>query len=446
MDELTKRITEGNVVISEIITDLIDEHKPRAIKMREMYDAYKGDVDITRRPRADASKVNNKLANDYRGDIIDTETGYLFGNPIVYQLDDQKFDPKKDIKYYQLLDDFILRNTVDDLDSTAGKLSSICGYCGRLAYIDKNGDERVMNVKPWECIFIEDESLEETQYAMRYYPLEIKDGGNTSKKYKVEWYNKKTIETYMQNSKGSFDLISEESHMFDYVPLFKIKNNDEEIGSFEKAESLIDAFDRIVSDVQNEVEEFRLAYMIFKGSYPSEETIKKARQTGAFGMDADSDVSFLTKAMNDTFVENQKKTLNENIYKFSKSVDMSDEKFSGQGMTGEARKWKLLGLEHKGITKERKFAKALHEQFEILSSAWRKKNYQISELDIDWQFTRSLPVELQMEADMTEKLRGHVSEKTRLSLLSFIDDPREELERMSEENDIRIEGIEIDES
>jgi SPP1 family phage portal protein len=110
-------------------------------------------------------------------------------------------------------------------------------------------------------------------------------------------------------------------------------------------------------------------------------------------------------------------------------------------MSGEARKWKLLGLENKAITKERKFTGALINQFKVLTSAWRKKGVDIQPTDIYWEFHRNLPVELSMEAATTSNLMGKVSEETRLSLLSFIDDPKWEMEKMAQEQAIRLKAF-----
>ena len=117
--------------------------------------------------------------------------------------------------------------------------------------------------------------------------------------------------------------------MFDYVPVILFQNNNEEKGDFEKVEALIDAYDKNRSDSVNEVETFANAYMKFKGTSIDKEVIDNAKQTGAFEVPEEGDVDFITKNINDTFVENNRKNLNEDIHKFSASVDMVDEKFSG---------------------------------------------------------------------------------------------------------------------
>lgn len=448
MREILEKIEAGNP-INLIISDLIKAHRPRALIMQELYEEYKGEVPIKSRVIDDATKCNNKLANDYRGDIIDTITGYLFGLPISYTVDTKRFMQGETVSPRHLMtseavEAFKLRNNIEDADGETGKMMSICGYGARLMYINTDGLESLLNVDPWEAIFIYDGTTSQLQYALRYYKVYVINENKVIERYKVEWYDNKYREVYLQVSADRYELVQEETkpHLFDYVPLIEFPNNQERMGDFEKVAPLIDAYDKTMSDAQNEIEEFRMAYLVFKGLVPDAAIIKAARQSGAFGLpDSDMDITFLTKQVSDVLIENHKKTLNENIYKFSKTVDMSAENFSGAAMSGEARKWKLLGLENKAITKERKFTGALINQFKVLVSAWRKKGVDIEPRDIYWEFRRNLPVELSMEAKTTSDLMGKISEETRLSLLSFIDDPKWEIEKMAAEQAMRLQAF-----
>jgi SPP1 family phage portal protein len=424
-------------VTSDIIKKIIDWHKPHRDKMLGLYNRYKGEeLPIQNRVLPDTQKPNNKLENDYRGYIVDQVVGYLFGKPISYSIDKRKYEESKAKEYQERLTRFNTLNTIEDLDAELGKIMSICGYAARLLYIDKNGEERAMNIFPWEAVFIMDEGGEITN-AIRYYT--VKDLDNNEYR-KVEWYDSKNVTFFIEDD-GVFIMDSEgsQSHLFDYVPLVRFQNNDEEKGDFEKVETLIDAYDKIVSDSVNELEQFAHAYMKFKGVSVDKEVIDNAKQTGAFELPQDGDADFITKNINDTFVENNKKTLNENIHKFSASVDMSDEKFSGSAQTGESRKWKLLALENKAEKKARKFSKGLREQFKVLCSAWQKKNIDIDYLDIFWEFKRNVPIDLLYIADYASKMKGIHSDHTLLSQVPYIDDVEYELEIMKQEQEERID-------
>lgn len=430
-------------VTSQIIKELISDHAPRASKMRNLYKRYKAEQDgvpIFTRPMPDANKINNRLNNDFFSDIVDTKVGYFAGEPIAYNLDkvsysseDGELNEADFQAHNSVLDRFKITNSIEDLDAETAKMAAICGTAARLCYIDGEGMERICNIPPWEAIFIGDRSTGEVQYALRYYPITI-NGEETTR---VEWYDQKMVYFYVLRGDEYVPDDTEEpkEHMFDYVPVIEFPNNEERLGDAEKVLSLIDGYDRTMSDVNSEIEQFRLAYMVFYGVEIDQETIERAKQTGAFGLpnyDGNERAEFLTKNMNDVMIENHLNRLEENIMRFSKSVNFSDDNFAGQA-SGVALKFKMLGLESKCIMAERKMTASLRQMFKVITSAWAKKGINIDYTDIWFQFKRNFPLDILSEAQSTAMLRGHVSEQTRLSLLSFIDDPEYEIELMRKE-------------
>ena len=439
----------GVETLGIIVRDLIMENVINYQRVSELYRAYIGQVPITSRRFENLNKLNNRLVNDFRGDIIDGGVGYLFGNPISYSICDDNKTPTQTEELQAKLKAFLRSNNIEDLDSVTGKMAAICGYAYRLAYIDKQGEERIMNINPWEALTVNDTTLDVVQYGMIYYPVKmIINGGTVIERTKVEWYDNKNVTFLVQDTGGNYGLDPDYPnnpmpHMFDEVPLIKFINNDAEQGDFEKVESLIDSYDRVMSDIQNEVEEFRLAYMGFFGIEPTSEGILAMRQTGGIGIPEGGDIKFITKDLNGAvgFLENHKNTLYHNIYTFSKAVNMSDENFSGGAQSGESRKWKLVGLENKAITKERKFTRASRQMFKCIFTAWKKKLIKVDVNDLEIQFSRNLPIDLAYIADVLMKLKGSVSEETRLSLAPFITDVDSEIEQMKED---AAGGIDLD--
>lgn len=440
MDEALRELRQvDGQVTSEIIRDLIDGHAKRRAEMIRLYERYRADacgVPIFQRQVPDYEAINNKLNNDFFSEIIDTKIGYFLGKPIVYDVPNEEgldaFEEKIQL--------FRTRNNVEDLDSETGKYAAICGYGARLLYIDQDGQEAAMNLPPWEVIFIYDRSIDEPQYAMRYYKVTVSQDGRKTERWRVEWYDAENVTFYIEDDNGDFVLDDSEEknprpHMFDGVPVIEFPNNEERQGDAEKVLSLIDAYDRTLSDVNNEIEAFRLAYMAFYGFVPDKETLEEAKQTGAFGIpnaDAGAKIEFITKNLNDTVIENHLNRLEANILRFAKSVNFTDEQFAGN-LSGVAMRFKLFALESKCITAERKFSAALRRQFKILSSAWQKKGVPADYTKVKFTFTRNLPVNIMDEAQATALLKGLVSERTRLGLLSFVQDVEAELEQMDRE-------------
>lgn len=415
---------------TSLIKTLVDEHRPINAHTSKLYSEYIGKVPIKKRTVTDPLKVNHKLANDYRADIIDSVVGYMFGNPVVYTIEGKDYSEANLDRVNQEMDSFQIRNCLDDLDAQTGKYASICGYTGRLLYISGAGKESAMVIPPWECKFIYSGSLLEPEYAMRYYEMEH---DNDKVYMRVEWYDRAFVTYYQENEAGHYEQTDQRRHGFKGIPLIEFRNNEERQGDFEKVRELIDAYDLLMSDAQNEIEEFRNAYMVFVGAEITTAFLEQARQSGAIQLPEGSNAEFLTKSINDAFIQHQKETLNENIYKFAKTVDMSSEGFAST--SGEARKWRLLGMEHKAIMKERKFSQALRQMFTVLCTAWQTKGVNIDPESIYWTFTRSIPVDLLHDAEAAVKLRGMVSERTRLTQLATVDDVEAELEQMAEDRE-----------
>jgi SPP1 family phage portal protein len=427
-----------NGISADIIREMIEAHKPEREKKIAYYERYKASVEgvpiLKRKPieyedfetgsikRID-NKVNNRLNNAFDAEIVDTKVGYMFGSPISYEVDGE------DEPLVSEINSFKLRNNVEDKDSEWGKKAAVCGYGARLAYIDTEGKERITNINPWDCIFLYSEDMTEPKYALRYYMID-------ETRYQAEFYDGLKYYVFIQMDKG-FELVEERPHTFDYCPLFGLPNNEELMADAEKVFELIDAYDRTLSDANNEIEQYRLAYLILKGLGADEETLNEMKRSGIIELlDKDDEANYLTKQINDNMIENHLNRLEDNIMRFAKSVNFSDDAFGGN-TSGVAIKYKLLALESKCITMERKMTAALRYQFKVLCSAWAKKGICTKEdyLKVWYQFKRNLPANILDEAQTTAQLKGQISEKTRLGLLSFVDDVEYELDEMEAEKD-----------
>jgi len=331
---------KDNGINGEIISKLIELHKNDRARMLNLYQRYKADIDgvpiLQRKPieydenfetggnvRRIDNKVNNTLNNSFDAEIVDTKIGYLLGHPISYS-------SEKDI-LQQAATEFIVRNNAEDADAELGKKTAICGKGARLLYINKDGKESMRNIDPWETIFLTEASITEPTFALRYYPVSELLNGEEKQRWMAEFYDETKVYYYKSNNEGSkFEYVKEKPHMFEYCPLFGPPNNEEMKGDAEKVLNLIDAYDRTVSDANNEIEQYRLAYLILKGVGVDEETMNEMKRSGVFQlMDEKEDLKYLTKDVNNKMIEDHLNRLEENIMRFAKSVTFSDEKFAG---------------------------------------------------------------------------------------------------------------------
>ena len=431
-----------------IISKIIEKHLPNSIYNKKLYDRYtcvkEGVPIFGRHPRfEDTDAINNRINNDFFSEIVDFKTGYFAGVPIAYSYSNTQ-DAKDEIgvsvrdEAHKAISDFITRTTMYDVDMETTKYASICGYSGRLLYLD-NGIERVMPIAPYEAAILSNTDISEPKYAVRYYTTTAIDG---TVYYKVAFYGPDSIKHYEGTSYyGLTELVGkEERNMYDTCTLQGIANNKELVGDAEKVLELIDTYDRNISDASNDLESFSNAYMVIENLMLDDNDIERAQANGILQVNTgayNGKVYFLTKDMSDTYMSNQLARIEKNIYRFSKTPNLSDEAFGTA--SGVALKFKLTGLEAKCGMFQAKMVSAGVYMFKALANSLAKKTIKIEPLQVIMDFSRNFPLDLLSEAQAVGQLisTGVVSKRTAISQLSFVDDPDYELDLIEEEkNDI----------
>lgn len=428
----------------EIIADIIKDHSEMRERTKDRYGRYKQSKEstpiLTRNFEGVAEKkINNKLANDFFGEIVDTKVGYMFGSPISYIYD------KKRPNYQTIIDQmqrFNRVNNMDDLNAEFGKFAAMCGYDAGLLYIDREGQERIIRIDPWESIIISKTAITEPDYGLNYY--DTWDG-----KARVEFYNLKNTIVFEGDEFTAEKLQEKESkpHMFDYCPMFGIPNNAELQGDADKVLTLIDAFDRSLSDMNSEVEQFRLAYLLYIGFEPDEDQLAAMVKTGALWIpDAANGerIEWLVKELNPAYIDSHLDRAEANITRFAKHVNFTDAAFGGD-ITGPAMRYKLFALETKSKYFERKHDAAMSYMFKVLGSAWNVKGLDFDYTLLSLKYTRNIPVNIVDEATAATTLGGITSKRTALGTLSVVADVDEELEQIEREkaDEVDLDGANL---
>lgn len=400
-------------ITKELLHKIIQKHRPNAIYNRSLYNRYRtvdGGVPIfDRQPHfeEETNPINNKVNNDFFSEITDFTTGYFAGEPISYSYNDtdeakESTGGEKAVdEASKVLTDFTTRNNMFGVDMVTTKNASIYGYSGRLFYIDKEGQERVMPVNGFETIILSDTCIQEPEFAIRYYA--IRDI-NDVMQWIAEFYDDKNITTFRGDIE-SLEQVDVRPHLFDYCPLQGIPFNAECLGDAEKVLALIDDYDKVVSDNSNEIESFVHAIMVF-GVDIDDKEIEKAQKSGSLIIQQvgsnplQEPVKWLTKDINDAFTEHHLQRLEDNIYRFSKTPKLNDETFGTA--SGVALKFKLHGLETKCAAFEANVMTAAQHMWKVLASSWAKKGIKVDPLQISMEFHRNFPHDQLAEAQMVQ--------------------------------------------
>lgn len=431
-------LAEDGLIEGLLLKEIIDKHYKEDVgRFIHYYDLYKGSHDILDRVD-EPNKPNNKIVNDYFGQVVDDLVGYFLGVPLVIDVGDEE-----DVQ--ELFSEINMENDFDDLFMEIGKEMCIKGRSSVLVYQDEEGATQLVRIPAEEVIFIYDNSKsKKLRYAIRVY--EVEDVEKNEMVRYAEVYDKDKVVYYVEavdvfTNTMSFVLDYGrsnpiESHIFGKVPVVSFINNEEELGDIEKIESLVNEFDRVMSDVSNEHEAYRNAYLMLKNMVVNGETIERMQKDGIIEVDDDGDVKFITKNIQIDAITSHLDRLENNIYKFAKVPNLSDENFAGN-LSGVAIKFKLFGLENKCIIKERKMRRSLRDLMELVGVPIQvKTGKKVGKSDIYITFTRNIPANLLEITEMVEKLQGIVDKETLLNLLPFVDDPKYVLERLAEDEDM----------
>ena len=434
-----------------LLNKIIEKHEPNRIfnwNMHKRYEAIDGKVPIfLRQPRFDEEKpVNNKVNNDFVGEIVDFKVGYFAGKPAVYTYSDSSEskedtggDEARDIASKKL-SDFVTRNNMWDIDLDITKYAAIGGYAGRQFYFEpETGEERAIALRSYETIILSETDITEPKYGIRYYKTTDINGMDL---WKAEFDDGATIRFY-EGMYGSLHEIPDKEipNLYGYCAIQGIPNNTELQGDVEKVLELIDAYDRTTSDINNEVESYANAYMAFENVDMSEEEIQKGQVSGAFQYFTSGgqpgNIHFITKNINDAFVEHHLDRLEENIYRFSKTPNLTSDQSFGNA-SGESLKFKLIGLETKCSVFKSKMNSAAVYMFKLLASSFAKKQIAFDPLQCYITFKPNFPVNVANEANAVSALinTGYPRRKA-FEQLPWVDDVEEIMELIEEEkNDI----------
>lgn len=409
-------ISEESEMTVELLDKLIMRHKNNVLHYKRLKDMYETWYPIMLKPKKENSyKPDNRLAVNFAKYIVDTFNGYFIGNPIKATHEDKKVND-----YLDFLDSY---NNQDDNNAELSKICSIYGHGFELIFNDENGRIGLTYLNPMQAFLVFDESIRrKVLYCVRYYK-------NSDGKIEGTFSDNRNITHFMYTDDG-LKFISQEEHYFNDVPVVEYVENAERKGIFESVESLINAFNKSISEKANDVDYYADAYMKILGEKLDEDVIKNLRDYRIINVSGENSekvvVDFLAKPNSDTTQENLLDRLERLIFQISMVANISDENFAQS--TGVSLKYKLQAMDNLARTKERKFTAGLNRRYKIIA------NYPGSPLsDDDWvkiryKFTRNVPSNLLEETEIARNLSGIVSEETQVNVLSIVDNAKDEIE------------------
>lgn len=420
-------LPKNTKITAKILNDVIDYNEKFKNRYKKLGNYYIGHHDILERTK-DELLSNNKVIVNHAKYITDTNVGYLLGNPVDYQVDDEEYDIEPVLEAYK-------KQNINDLDSEIAKDVSIFGLQYEYIYANEEAEPRSCEVDNEHTIIVYDDTVEHNKlFGITYRAIKE---GKTFKYWEVIFADKKEVKTYKCYSRALKESGKVVSHAFGDVPFILYKNNPEFLGDFEPVISLIDAYNMLQSDRINDKEQLVDAILCLYGmDFDSEmaEDLKTSRMLANIPSDAKAE--YLIKTLQEDDVDVLRKNIENDIHKISMTPNMTDENFVGNS-SGVAIKYKLLAFEQNIKNKEKYMEKGLMERFKLYNNflSTKSKMQEVPIEEVDAVFTRNLPSNDYEISQMINNLTDVVDTETLISQLSFIKDANKviELKRVEDE-------------
>ncbi|MDD1387844.1 phage portal protein [Pediococcus pentosaceus] len=374
---------------------------------------------------------DNKLVNNLAHYIVETFNGYFMGIPPKITLDDDTDNEK--------LQQWNDTNSFQDKLNEISKQADVYGRSIAFLFQNENSETGVAYSSPMNSFVIYDDSVLHEPLAFVRYTRDKNNILSGQVYTDNEWYS-------FDDSANRVGEVN--ANQFGQVPAVEFFDNEERQGVFENAMTLIDALNNVVSQKANQNAYFDNAYLLLKGMDLDGDDGKLALNLDGNQIiyapneeSVNGTAEFLSKPDGDAMQEHLTDRLINMIYQVCMVANLNDDSFSGNS-SGVALQYKLLPMKNMAANKERKFTQALRKLYKIAfgvetildttkTEAWQ---------DLKFQFTRNLPVNLADEASTAKDLVGLVSQETLLSTLSFVDDAKNEINRMKEEQQEQIKS------
>lgn len=405
---------------SEIISHLTAFMTGEAPRLSRLSGYYLGRHDVLR-PLRDPDMPDNRLVNNFCRSITDCTVGYFMGRGISYTAADE--DTRR------MIAGVSAENNERFANNALARDLSVCGRAAELLWYDDVAHPRFTPIAADSVIPVYDESVEpKLTAAIRYFRRRDDDD------ITVEVYDADTLTTYRYNG-HTLQEQSRTPHLFGEVPVVFYENNRDRLGDFEPVLSLVDAYNRLQSASVNDFELFADSYLAISGMGGTDaEDLARIRRDRVILLDEGGDAKWLTKTVNDAYIENLKSRIAKDIYRFSGTVDMAEETLTGNTLSGVAIRWRMLNFENRVAVTEQYFRRGLHKRWRLIARLLRLAGGRCDPDTIRIHFTRNLPGMPEEAAEMAQKLTGILSRRSVVEGLPMVEDAEEEMRRIDAEN------------
>ena len=404
------------------IRKLIRSHEDELPGLIALHDYYRGKNPGIMTKTLDENQ--NRIPVPYGRLLVRIVVGFMYKSGLI------TYEPNSPAQkgYFEALEELFKENREPELNTELGKDQTIFGEAYELHYVDNDeAKDQFARIPVYEFIPVYNYDIKPKLIAgIRYFKID--------EKVSVEIYYESVVVKYtMQGSK--LTETGTEAHPYEQVPVVVYRNNEDLQGDLEHVQKLIDAYDILISTFLDDEEKFAEAILLLYGKMIDAETVDKLQRLRVIdNLKEGEKIEYLTKDLSVSGRRELLEIVRQEIHRQSLIPDMTEPSALGQ-KSGEAFIYLFALFELLAGEKQSYFAQGLRKRIQLVTQVMNHpKAESIGDPnDIKITFTRNLPKNLSMLADVVSKLWGMASEKTLLGMLPFIENPDDELKQKEKE-------------
>ncbi|MDM0987468.1 phage portal protein [Clostridium perfringens] len=384
----------------------------------KMYKYYRGKTDAIENYKFITERSNNKVNLNYMKKFIKEETSYAVGKELAYESNSGNVNFIKDINY-------TITHWKSNHNSDLMKYLLIFSEIYELYYINDEKDLCAKIIKPTEGYAFTDEF---DNIILFIHSYKQKLTNNTL----IDVYTDKNI--YHFNDKFE-EIIEPTKHVFGRVPVsygeLSFEKEDDTI--YSDIKGLQDASETNLSDISNEISDFRNAYLKFLNAQIDPDDIQKMKQLGIIQFSNEKgNAEWLIKNINDTFIQNTLNTFEDKIYQIACHINANEKMQSN--ISSLALRARLNALENKCTLNINSHKDIIKSRVKFICKYLKIKGKDYDSKDINIKYTINIPQDDLMTAQILAQVpEGTISKETGRAQFSFIPNAIVEGERVAKE-------------
>lgn len=418
----------------ELIKYLIEQKQTELTRLDKLDNYYLGKHDILKRDFTSPGAKNNRVMVNHAKYISDMVTGMMTGNPISYVTQDGE--------NIDAITEAFNRMDISAHDTELERDLSVFGVAYEINYLTVIGtnqtDERIALLDPRLTFVVTDDTEDENLlFGVYLQPKKTLSGSDNG--FLISVYTAHKLIQYRTNNGPLPDTSNQMAgypkvspHYWGEEPITEYQNNRQMQGDFEQVISSIDEYNNLQSDRIADKDGFVDALLLVYG-LSMDGQVKKGQMIDDLPPKTEgASIEWLTKTLDENDTQTLADSVTNDIHEMSFVPNLNDKDFAGN-ISGEAMKYKLLGLLNLISVKEQSLKRSLRRRLTLMQNMLKIKEQLVDITDVKINIVPNIPVNLTDTVTNIKTADGVIPREITYSWLPDDYDPKKLMELMKQQ-------------